>query len=151
MNANKGCLNVIDIAHFLWPQIATEKLRESGKNVPIAILNCSCITQCIQSYYLYDKVNNVYKIWLNHTILALTLLSRFTCDCQELVLDAIYVLLGRFFLQKVSCIFVFNINCKKNFQQLWRGVVAALGFEMEDIWTRNKSHRSFQLFNNIFS
>ena len=51
MNANKGCLNVIYIAHFLWPQIATGKLQESGKNIPI-------------QFWIVHALHNVY----NHTI-----------------------------------------------------------------------------------
>ena len=52
----------IYIAHFLWPQIATGELRESGKNIRIAILNCSCNTQCIQSYYQKSMIKSTRYI-----------------------------------------------------------------------------------------
>ena len=47
----------IYIAHFLWPQITTGKLRESGKNIHIAILNCSGIAQI----YNHTTKNSMIK------------------------------------------------------------------------------------------
>ena len=141
----------IYIAHFLWPQIATGKLRESGKNIHVAILNCSCITQIYNHITKNSMIKSTMytKYDLIILFLALTLLSRFTCDCQKSVLDAIYVLFGVSFYKKFHA-FSYSISMAKIlFQQLWRGVVAALGFELE-YWSRNKSHRSFQLF-NIFT
>ena len=47
----------IYIAHFLWPQIATGKLRESGKNIRIAILNC----HALHNVYNHTTKNSMIK------------------------------------------------------------------------------------------